>query len=63
MLNQEQRLQDYKTNMDQIEQEANSKNEKDAIEYLRKGFCVKFVANKCFMSTKQVQELKDKIIG
>lgn len=62
MLNQKERLENFKANADQVEMEANSRAQVEAIEMLKKGFCERFVANKCMLSIKKVQELKDKFI-
>ena len=62
MLNQQERLQDFKANADQVEMEANSRAQVEAIEMLKKGFCERFVANKCLLSIKTVKELKEKFI-
>lgn len=61
MMNQEQRLQDFKVNADQVEAEANSRNKSEAIQLLRKGYTPRIVANKCFMAIKEVQELQARI--
>ena len=61
-MNQKQRLQDFKANADQVEQESWSRAYSEAREMLRKGFCERFVANKCFLPIKVVKELKDKFI-
>lgn len=62
MMNQQERLQNFKANADQVEMEANYRLHSEAIEMLRKGFCERFVANKCFLSIKTVKELKEKFI-
>ena len=59
---QTQRLQDFKANAHQVETEANSRAITEAKQMLRKGFCERFVANKCFLSLKTVKELKEKLI-
>lgn len=61
MLNQKQRLENFVANANQVEIEATSSLEREAIELLKKGFSEKFVSNKCFLPTKRVQELKDKL--
>lgn len=62
MLNQKERLENFKANADQVEQESWSRAYSEAKEMLRKGFCERFVANKCMLSIKVVKELKDKLI-
>jgi hypothetical protein len=62
MLNQKERLENFKANADQVEMEANSRLQVEAIEMLQKGFTERFVANKCFLPIKVVKELKDKFI-
>ena len=62
MMNQQQRLESFKANADQVEMEANARAHSKAIEMLRKGFCERFVANKCFLPLKEVQALKLKMI-
>lgn len=61
MLNQEQRLQDFKANADQVELEANMRLHEEAICLLRKGYSPKFVANKTFTPYKVVCKLKEKL--
>ena len=61
MLNQTERLQNFKANADQVEMEANSRLHAEAIELLRKGFCPRFVANKTFTSIKVVNEFKERL--
>lgn len=62
MLNQKERLENFKANVDQVEIEANARLQVEAIEMLKKGFCERFVANKCFLPIKTVKELKEKFI-
>lgn len=62
MMNQKERLVNFKANADQIEMEANSMLHLEAIEMLKKGFCERFVANRCFLPLKEVKELKLKLI-
>lgn len=62
MLNQEQRLQNFKANADQVEQESWSGAYSEAREMLRKGFCERFVSNKCLISIKDVKRLKGEMI-
>lgn len=59
---QTQRLENFKANADQIEMEACNRHYTEAREMLRKGFCERFVANKCFLSLKEVKELKKRLI-
>lgn len=61
MMNQQERLEDYKANADQTEMEANARLHAEAIELLKKGFCPRFVANKTFISIKVINELKEKL--
>lgn len=61
MLNQEQRLQDFKANADQIEMEANQRLYVEAINLLKKGYTPRFVANKTFTAYKKVCELKERL--
>ena len=62
MLNQKERLENFKANADQVEQESWLRAHSEAREMLKKGFCERFVANKCFLPIKVVKELKDKFI-
>lgn len=62
MMNQKERLENYKANANQVEMEANSRLYSEAIELLKKGFCERFVANKCFLPLKEVKELKLRIV-
>lgn len=62
MINQTERLQNFKVNANQVEIEANFRLHSEAIQMLKKGFCEKFVANKCFLSLKEVKILKKKLI-
>ena len=62
MMNQKERLENYKANADQIEMEANSRLHSEAIEMLKKGFCERFVANKCFLPLREVKALKERLI-
>ena len=61
-MNQKQRLENFKANADQVEQESWSRAYSQAKEMLKKGFCERFVANKCMISLKTVKELKLQII-
>ncbi len=61
MLNQTERLQDFKANADQVEIEANARLHAEAIELLKKGYCPRFVANKTFTSIKVINELKERL--
>lgn len=62
MLNQKQRLENFKANAEQIEQESWSRAYSEAKEMLKKGFCERFVANKCLISIKDVKRLKEQLI-
>ena len=62
MLEQKQRLENYIANANQVEAEALSSLERQAIEMLRKGFCDKFIRNKCFISLKRIQELRERFM-
>ena len=62
MLEQKQRLENYIANANQIGLEALSSLERQAIEMLQKGFCDKFVRNKCFISLKRIQELRERFM-
>ena len=62
MLEQKQRLENYIANANQIELEALSSLERQAIEMLQKGFCDKFIRNKCFISLKRIQELRERFM-
>ena len=59
MLNQKERIENFKTNATQIELETTSSLEKEAIEMLQKGFNERFVANKTFLGLKRIKELKE----
>jgi hypothetical protein len=61
-MNQKQRLENFKANADQVEQESWSRAYSQAKEMLKKGFCERFVANKCMIPLKTVKELKLQII-
>lgn len=61
-MNQKQRLENFKANANQVEQESWSRAYSQAKEMLKKGFCERFVANKCMISLKTVKELKLQII-
>lgn len=61
-MNQEQRLQDFKTNADQVEMEANMRLHQEAVALLRKGYTPRFVANKTFTPYKVVCELKENLV-
>lgn len=61
-MNQKQRLENFKANADQVEQESWSRAYSQAREMLKNGFCERFVANKCMISLKTVKELKLQII-
>lgn len=62
MLEQKQRLENYIANANQVEAEAWTSAERQAIEMLRKGFCDKFIRNKCLISLKRIQELRERFI-
>lgn len=62
MNKQTERLQNFKTNADQVEMETNFRLNSEAVEMLKKGFCEKFVANKCFLPLREVKALKERII-
>jgi len=62
MMNQKERLENFKANADQVEMEANTRLHREAIEMLKKGFCERFVANKCFLPLREVKELKLKFV-
>jgi hypothetical protein len=62
MLNQVERLQNFKANADQVEQESWSRAYSEAREMLKKGFCERFVANKCLISIKDVKRLKEEMV-
>ena len=62
MLTQKQRLENFKANADQVEAEATSRHYTEARSLLRKGFCEKYVATRCYLPLKVVKELKEKII-
>ena len=57
-----QSLENFVANANQVEIEATATLEREAIELLKKGFCVKFVKNKCFLPLKRVEELQNKFI-
>lgn len=59
MLNQQERIENFKANATQIELEATSSLEREAIEMLQKGFCERFVTNKTFLGLKKIKELKE----
>lgn len=59
MLNQQERIENFKANASQVEMEATSSLERKAIEMLQKGFNERFVANKCFLPIKVVKKLKE----
>lgn len=61
MLNQQERIENFKAKANQVELEATSRLEREAIELLRKGFCERFVANKTFLGLKRVKQLKELI--
>lgn len=61
-MNQQERLENFKANADQVEMEANARLHSEAIEMLRKGFCERFVANRCLLSIKTVKELKAMLV-
>ena len=61
MQNQRQ-LENYICNANQIGLEALSSLERQAIEMLEKGFCDKFIRNKCFISLKRIQELRERFM-
>ena len=61
MLNQQERLENFKANANQIELESTSILEIEAIEMLQKGFNERFVANKTFLGLKRVKQLKELI--
>lgn len=61
MLNQEQRLQDFKANATQVEMEANQRLYAEAVSLLKKGYTPRFVANKTFTAYKKVCELKEQL--
>ena len=62
MMNQTERLQNFVANANQVEIEANSRLHSEAIEMLKKGFCERFVANKCFLPLKEVKALKEQLV-
>lgn len=62
MMNQTERLQNFKANADQVEMEADCRLHSEAVEMLKKGFCERFVANKCFLPLREVKALKERLI-
>ena len=62
MMNQTERLQNFVANANQVEIEANSRLHSEVIEMLKKGFCERFVANKCFLPLKEVKALKEQLV-
>lgn len=62
MQNQQQRLENYICNANQFELKALSSLERQAVEMLQKGFCDKFTRNKCFISLKRIQELRERFM-
>ena len=57
-----QRIENYIHNANQVEAEAWSFAERQAIEMLRKGFCDKLIRNKCLISLKRIQELRERFM-
>ena len=61
-MNQKQRLENFKANADQVENEATMRLHKEAVSLLKKGYSPKYVATRTFTPYRVVLELKDKII-
>ena len=57
-----QRIENYIHNANQVEAKAWSFAERQAIEMLRKGFCDKLIRNKCLISLKRIQELRERFM-
>lgn len=62
MMNQKERLENFVANSNQVEMETDLRLYSEAVELLRKGFCERFVANRCFLPMSKVKELKEKLI-
>lgn len=62
MLDQKTRVQNYVANANQVELQATSIAEKEAIQLVRKGFCDTFIRNKCLISLKRIQELRERFM-